>query len=73
MKVIYHENYNINVGIFKFLPPFDGCKFSKVRAVLNDADVNAPQGPIAEDAILNSLNELLKIQLKDKAVSDCCK
>ena len=67
MKIIYHENYNINVGIFKFLHPFDGCKFSKVRAVLNDADVIAPQGLIAEDAILSSLNELLKIQLKDKA------
>lgn len=67
MKIIYHENYNIDVGIFKFLHPFDGCKFSKVRAVLNAADVIAPQGPIAEDAILNSLNELLKIQLKDKA------
>lgn len=67
MKIIYHENYNINVGIFKFLHPFDGCKFSKVRAVLNDADVIAPQGPVAENAILSSLNELLKIQLKDKA------
>ncbi|MBZ9613110.1 histone deacetylase [Rheinheimera maricola] len=67
MKIIYHENYNINVGIFKFLHPFDGCKFSKVRAVLNAADVIALQGPIAEDAILNSLNELLKIQIKDKA------
>ena len=52
MKIIYHENYNINVGIFKFLHPFDGCKFSKVRAVLNDADVIAPQGPIAEDATI---------------------
>ncbi|WP_445769081.1 histone deacetylase [Rheinheimera sp.] len=67
MKIIYHENFNINVGIFKFLHPFDGCKFSKVRAALNAADVIAPQGPVAEDAILNSLNELLKIQLKDKA------
>lgn len=67
MKIIYHENYNIDVGIFKFLHPFDGCKFSKVHAVLNDANVIAPQGPIAEDAILNSLNELLKIQIKDKA------
>jgi histone deacetylase 11 len=67
MKIIYHENYNIDVGIFKFLHPFDGCKFSKVRAALNDADIIAPQGPIAEDAILSSLNELLKIQIKDKA------
>lgn len=67
MKIIYHENYNIDVGIFKFLHPFDGCKFSKVRAALNAADIIAPQGPVAEDAILSSLNELLKIQIKDKA------
>lgn len=67
MKIIYHENYNIDVGIFKFLHPFDGCKFSKVRAALNAADIIAPQGPVAEDANLNSLNELLKIQIKDKA------
>ena len=67
MKIIYHENYNIDVGIFKFLHPFDGCKFSKVRAALNAADVIAPKSSIAEDAILSSLNELLKIQVKDKA------
>jgi histone deacetylase 11 len=67
MKIIYHENFNIDVGIFKFLHPFDGCKFRKVRAALNDADVVAPNAAIAEPAILGSVNELLKIQLKDKA------
>lgn len=67
MKIVYHENYNIDVGIFKFLHPFDGCKFGKVRAALNDADVVAPESAIADDAILNSMNELLKIQINDKA------
>ncbi|MAD73294.1 MAG: histone deacetylase [Rheinheimera sp.] len=67
MKIIYHEKYNIDVGIFKFLHPFDGCKFRKVRAALYDADVVAPDAAISESAILGSVNELLKIQLKDKA------
>lgn len=67
MKIIYHENYNINVGIFKYLHPFDGCKFRKVRVALNEADVTAPDAAIDEPAILSSVNELLKIQLKDKA------
>lgn len=67
MKIIYHENYNIDVGIFKFLHPFDGCKFRKVCAALPGAQMVAPECAISEEAILSSLNELLKIQVKDKA------
>lgn len=67
MKIVYHENNNIDVGIFKFLHPFDGCKFRKVHAALNDSDVIAPLQPITEAAILSSMNELLKIQIRDKA------
>ena len=34
MKVYYHDNYNIDIGLLKFLHPFDGMKFGKVVAQL---------------------------------------
>ena len=67
MKIIYHENYNIDVGILKFLHPFDGLKFSKVRNATQNLGAIAPEKEISEQAILKSMNELLKIQIKDKA------
>lgn len=32
MKIFYHERYNIDIGLLKFIHPFDGMKFGKVAA-----------------------------------------
>ncbi|MDR6984937.1 hypothetical protein J2X32_003593 [Rheinheimera pacifica] len=36
MKIFYHDNYNIDIGLLKFLHPFDGMKFGKVVAQLRN-------------------------------------
>ncbi len=34
MHVIYHKNYNINLGLLNYLHPFDGTKFKKIEGEL---------------------------------------
>jgi histone deacetylase 11 len=54
MNIYYHDKYNINLGLFNRLHPFDGMKFSKVfEAIKNKPGIciRQPGGPVAQTAI----------------------
>ncbi|KKO49504.1 acetoin utilization protein AcuC [Arsukibacterium sp. MJ3] len=62
MKIFYHESYNINIGLLKFIHPFDGMKFGKVAAQVQQeslAEIVCPQSYISDFAINEFLDALL--------------
>ncbi len=62
MKIFYHESYNINIGLLKFIHPFDGMKFGKVAAQVereNLAEIVHPHSYISDSAINQFLDALL--------------
>lgn len=67
MKVFYHPKYNIDLGPLNYLHPFDGKKFLKVHNAVRDLPsltIQAPSGPIDDDAINAFVDELMRRFLK---------
>ena len=63
MKVFYHENYNINIGVLKFIHPFDGMKFGKVVAQLRReklTDIAEPVQCISESMVNAFFDSLMR-------------
>lgn len=63
MKVFYHDNYNINIGLLKFVHPFDGMKFGKVVAQLRHeklAEIVEPAQCIPEAAVNTFFSSLMR-------------
>ncbi|WP_166838149.1 histone deacetylase [Rheinheimera pleomorphica] len=63
MKVFYHDNYNIDIGLLKFLHPFDGMKFGKVVAQLRHEKrviIVEPVQCIPETAVNTFLSSLTR-------------
>jgi len=62
MKVIYEPRFNYQLGLLKYLHPFDGEKFAKVASELDSVDVEViqPNEPISTDIINEYLNELMR-------------
>lgn len=61
VKIIYHDNYNIDIGLLKFLHPFDGMKFGKVVTQLRHdkrVDIVEPAQCIPEAAVNNFFSSL---------------
>jgi histone deacetylase 11 len=69
MNIYYHEKYNIDLGLFNRLHPFDGMKFSKViKAIIKKPGicVQQPSKPISQAVIDAFAGELLRPLLSDK-------
>ncbi len=69
MKIFYHENYNIDLGLLNRFHPFDGFKFAKVaKAIKKEAmiDVVHPCGPTVQSVIDGFCGPLLQRLLKKK-------
>ena len=63
MKIVYHESYNIDIGLLKFIHPFDGMKFGKVAAQIQReklAEIVHPTASIPTSAINVFLDALMR-------------
>jgi len=69
MKIFYHPKYNISLGVFNYLHPFDGCKFSKVYdeiKCLGSIDIVQPSAPIDMAVIESYVGEIFRRLLSNK-------
>jgi histone deacetylase 11 len=69
MKVIYNENFNIDLGMLKYLHPFDGMKFCKIHDELAKSggiEFLSPEGPIDENVVNDFLSSVMQHQVKNK-------
>lgn len=63
MNVYYHEEYNIDLGLFNRLHPFDGLKFSKVYKAIKKKPgicIQQPGEPISKKIIDAFAGEVLR-------------
>jgi histone deacetylase 11 len=69
MNIYYHSEYNIDLGLFNRLHPFDGMKFSKVFEAISKKpgiSIRHPGKPISQAAIDAFVSETLRPLLKVK-------
>jgi acetoin utilization deacetylase AcuC-like enzyme len=69
MNIYYHEQYNIDLRLFKRLHPFDGMKFSKIIETIRKKPgirVRQPVKPVSQAVIDAFAGELLRPLLGDK-------
>lgn len=69
MRIFYHPNYNIDLGLLNLLHPFDGMKFHKVHEAVRDLPnltIAEPPGPIDQHVIDEFVNELMRRFLRRK-------
>jgi histone deacetylase 11 len=69
MKVIYNENFTIDLGLLNYLHPFDGKKFQKTHEALVSAggvDFISPSAPINNDAIDGFLTTVMQHRVQSK-------
>ena len=69
MNIYYHPKYNIDLGFFNKLHPFDGLKFKKIYRALKplpDMIFKQPTSPITAQQIDNFVDDLMQRSLKNK-------
>jgi histone deacetylase 11 len=69
MNVYYHDKYNIDLGLFSRLHPFDGLKFSKIFEAIRKNPgfcIRQPVAPVSQTVIDAFAGELLRPLLNDK-------
>jgi histone deacetylase 11 len=70
MNIYYHKKYNIDLGLFNRLHPFDGMKFSKVIEAIQKKKpgvcIRQPGTPVPQAVIDAFAGELLRPLLRDK-------
>ena len=69
MKVIYNKNFNIDLGVLKYLHPFDGMKFCKIHDELAGSDqveFLSPEGPIEISIVDDFLTSVMRHRVKNK-------
>ena len=66
MKIIYEPRFNYQLGLLKYLHPFDGEKFAKVITELDSLNIEIihPMGPVSSVVINEYLNELHLLDYK---------
>ena len=70
MNIYYHEEYNIDLGLFNRLHPFDGLKFSKVYEAIREKPgirIRQPGKPVPHAAINAFARESLRSLLHNKS------
>lgn len=69
MKICYNDSVNIDLGILKYLHPFDGTKFRKVYNAVKEYSVIefiSPDSAISQTCIDNFVDPLVQRYLKHK-------
>lgn len=67
MKVLYRPEFNIDLGAFNALHPFDGKKFAKVRESISGiVEVEGPDAPVTQEAIDSFVDPLLRRLIRGK-------
>jgi histone deacetylase 11 len=69
MNIYYHEKYNIDLGLFNRLHPFDGLKFSKVFEAIKEKTgirIRPPGKPVPQSVIDAFAGESLRSLLHSK-------
>jgi len=69
MNIYYNKKYNINLGLFAYLHPFDGKKFKQVFNEIKNLDsisIKSPAKPIAKEEINNFVDASLERWLPQK-------
>jgi histone deacetylase 11 len=69
VDIYYHDRYNIDLGLFNRLHPFDGLKFSKVFEAINKKPgicIRQPGEPVSQAAINAFAGELLRPLLNNR-------
>jgi histone deacetylase 11 len=69
MNVFYHPNYNIDLGLFNRLHPFDGRKFGKVFDSIRglpDIRINQTHAMVDQDLIDQFVGDLLRRLIRRK-------
>ncbi len=67
--VFYNKKYNIDLGLFKALHPFDGSKFRTVAESIKGLEmvqVISPLAPIMDEEINSFVDSFQKLLLKKK-------
>lgn len=62
MKVIYNENFNFDLGLLRFLHPFEGMRFRKIYECLQGLkglDFESPHGPVSAEITKEFLSEVM--------------
>ncbi len=68
MNVIYSKNYNINLGLLRYLHPFDGTKFQTIYDGLKDNErINfiEPSKPASMELIDSFLSSMMRKKIRD--------
>lgn len=69
MNVIYSKNYNINLGLLRYLHPFDGTKFQTIYDGLKDNErINfiEPSKPASMEMIDEFLSSIMRHRIRNK-------
>ena len=69
LNVFYNKRYNIDLGLLNRLHPFDGMKFQKVEAKINQLEnisVCESQNAVTDEQINEYVDDLQKLLLKKK-------
>lgn len=66
MKLIYSENFNIDLGLLNYLHPFDGTKFRKIIAELASTEVLTPETGISMDEVDEFLTSMMRVKVRDE-------
>ncbi|MDH5179406.1 MAG: histone deacetylase [Gammaproteobacteria bacterium] len=69
MNIFYHSSYNINLGIFSMLHPFDGRKFAHVYKSIKKLPgihIQSPDGQVKKEAVRTYTGEEHFARLNNK-------
>ncbi|WP_276669398.1 histone deacetylase family protein [Thalassolituus oleivorans] len=69
MKIIYNSNFNIDLGVLKYLHPFDGMKFCKIHdelAASGQIEFASPEAPIDIRIVDEFLSSVMRHRVRNK-------
>ncbi|GAB1258520.1 histone deacetylase [Aurantivibrio plasticivorans] len=69
MKLIYNERYNFDLGLLKYLHPFEGTKFRAIYDSLKSnpsVDIVSPSGPISVKVVDEFLSGVMQHRVRNK-------
>ncbi|KGJ96637.1 histone deacetylase [Colwellia psychrerythraea] len=69
IHIFYSENFNIDLGLLRYLHPFDGMKFQKVfDDIQSNSNIkfHSPENPISLTLVNEFVNELIELLIIEK-------
>lgn len=69
MKVIYNNEFNIDLGLLKHVHPFDGMKFRKIAETLTSSgkvELVSPDAPVSMGIVDEFLSSIMQHRVRNK-------